>query len=554
MWVLMWMLFTRASARATSEALFSPTSFHSVNLEIDPRALSDMQADPVGTRSTYGDVSLKKTHVACNLTIGFGTPEAKVFLNVDCSYEGHGTLLGCVDPETGALSERRPPHYPRNVSSYHDFGCRRVGWEVAVGASADSLIYGMERLRFHGMTWGDASLMRERLAHQTLHDLGMLISRVAGALLHVNGVEYGIFNLVEVIDEPFLKSRGLQGTLMWEAWMAYTDARSYDDKIVVGPRDSGAAQPLVDLRLAAEACLRNGCDEASARTIVQNYTVEHTWLDALFGLCVFYNFDGFVSFWVDVGPHNFGIFIDSRTPNQLTMIPWDYSEALRVVPQFEDSGWERQLFGGAQPLGLYGIGASFNPPWFYLPTQAERQTLCNVRNPAGVTHFTCDPVGHVMTIAWRRVFFDYIRKYLRTDMSAIPPVSVLQQANRYASLWSGQYRPSVERQSSAGGLPKLEDFNRGPVIALQMLASGLTELSTQSATPFGGVTGWTDSSLKATRTVSMAVGTATFPNETFEFGLAAVVLAFTAGAVLSHLATRFFSSGPRPLKDSLLYS
>ncbi|CAK0804806.1 unnamed protein product, partial [Prorocentrum cordatum] len=186
----------------------------------------------------------------------------------------------------------------------------------------------MERLRFHGMTWGDASLMRERLAHQTLHDLGMLISRVAGALLHVNGVEYGIFNLVEVIDEPFLKSRGLQGTLMWEAWMAYTDARSYDDKIVVG----------------------------------------------------------------------------------------------------------------AQPLGLYGIGASFNPPWFYLPTQAERQTLCNVRNPAGVTHFTCDPVGHVMTIAWRRVFFDYIRKYLRTDMSAIPPVSVLQQANRYASLWSGQYR------------------------------------------------------------------------------------------------------------------
>merc|ERR1712008_531799 len=92
--------------------------------------------------------------------------------------------------------------------------------------------------------------------------------------------------------------------------MTSTDQRWYDKGIRVGTKGVGAGKILADFRIAAEECLRRGCDEAAARQIVQNYTIEETWFDALFGLGIFYNFDGFTTFWADIGPHNFGLFLD----------------------------------------------------------------------------------------------------------------------------------------------------------------------------------------------------------------------------------------------------
>jgi len=98
---------------------------------------------------------------------------------------------------------------------------------------------------------------------------GMLIPLATGVLLRVNGAELGIFNLVEAVDSSFLERRGIRGTVFWETWMTSTDQRWYDKGIRVGTKGVGAGKILADFRIAAEECLRRGCDEAAARQIVK---------------------------------------------------------------------------------------------------------------------------------------------------------------------------------------------------------------------------------------------------------------------------------------------
>jgi len=194
-----------------------------------------------------------------------------------------------------------------------------------------------------------------------------------------------------------------------------------------------------------------------------------------------------------------------------------------------------------------------NPPWFYLPPAAERDVLCDPKNKANIIHFTCDPVGHVMTIAWRHVFFGYIQKYLRTNMSASPPRSLLQQANKYVSMWTEQYRPSVTQQSALGGLPTLEDFNQQPTVVLQMFASGLTELSTRAVACCEGAIGWSKPfSTAAGNTPSTSLALATAWVARLGNSPVAMVFAFVAGAASCGAAQCFLGPSKHMRHELLL--
>jgi len=135
-------------------------------------------------------------------------------------------------------------------------------------------------------------------------------------------------------------------------------------------------------------------------------------------------------------------------------------------------------------------------------------------------------------------------------MTAPAPRSLLQQANDYVSIWTAQYRPSVTRQAAAGGLPTVDTFSKQPSIALQMFASGLTELSVRGNRD-GGSTGLslhlanTDGG-NATATLMSAPPA--WPWEFFPVATVAVLLT----GVLTGVAARLFVVLPGPKQNQPL--
>jgi len=296
--------------------------------------------------------------------------------------------------------------------------------------------------------WADGQFS-ERLAYTTLHDWGLIIARTGGALVHLNGQSWGIYTIVEEVDATLLANRGMQVILIQENWFDGTEKYS---GIVAGTASIGSTQPLNDLANAALLCQQRGCDVEAARAIVSKYTDEESFLDGFLSNRVFNNYDDFTCFYANgqvLFNHNFYLFVDSRT-QKVKLITMDYSETFVKVPQFDGDTW-------------------ILPPWFYMPTAAERSYLCNVtKSNMPFVHFTCDPVGYVMSLAWGDYFFDYIQKYVGALQSP------LEHANDYVSLWTKQYNEALAQVQVAGGIQANNRFTtRHP---LQMYSAAITEL------------------------------------------------------------------------------
>ncbi len=123
--------------------------------------------------------------------------------------------------------------------------------------------YGIEKLNLNG-EHNDPSIIRSKLCWDLFQKIGMTASRAAHAAVYINDEYYGLYILVEHIDDEFLKNNysddsGNLWKCLWPADLTYRganpedyypyhdDHRPYDLKTNVGEYDYGQLARLIDI-------------------------------------------------------------------------------------------------------------------------------------------------------------------------------------------------------------------------------------------------------------------------------------------------------------------
>ncbi|KNC74603.1 hypothetical protein SARC_12855 [Sphaeroforma arctica JP610] len=107
-----------------------------------------------------------------------------------------------------------------------------------------------------------------------------------------------------------------------------------------------------------------------------------------------------------------------------------------------------------------------SPHWF--DTEFD-ESLCtpssNNGNRGGrAIPFACDPVGHIMALAWKAQFLELVAKATRED-------NFLGGINTHAKVFATQEADDVERYANQGGIPSVSDFQWGVVEAMQKVGT-----------------------------------------------------------------------------------
>ncbi|KNC74331.1 hypothetical protein SARC_13118 [Sphaeroforma arctica JP610] len=100
------------------------------------------------------------------------------------------------------------------------------------------------------------------------------------------------------------------------------------------------------------------------------------------------------------------------------------------------------------------------PHWF---DTTFDQSLCNVTGSGGrdsTMPFACDPVGHIMALAWKTQFLELMAVAQSQD-------NFLGGINDHAKVFAVQVAYDVERYANQGGIPSYSDFQWGVVNSLQ---------------------------------------------------------------------------------------
>lgn len=197
---------------------------------------------------------------------------------------------------------------------------------------------GMRKINLH---WplNDDSMLRERLTYRLFREMGVETSRAANAVLSVNEGPFGLYAMVEQIDDVFLADHWAASDNLWkEVW----------------PRPSG---PDLSNRLKSGTLLgENGIKEfaraleqAAAtgdRELFERHVDPVQALDYLAVDVVSDNIDGFRTFYChgeaaaleDCVPHNF-YWRQSWPENRFTLIPWDHNSTFLVNPWLPAPEW-----------------------------------------------------------------------------------------------------------------------------------------------------------------------------------------------------------------------
>ena len=116
---------------------------------------------------------------------------------------GVGSLTNCVDKATGKLK------------------CPKLSFQLSFEKfDAANRFFGLKRLNLHAMV-GDPTKLHERLAYDLFQQSGIKAPRSSWATVSVNGKSYGLFSMVEQVDDLFAADRwpgNGSGNLFKEVW------------------------------------------------------------------------------------------------------------------------------------------------------------------------------------------------------------------------------------------------------------------------------------------------------------------------------------------------
>jgi hypothetical protein len=321
-----------AAVGPTSAEVFDQTVVRRFELTMTQNAWDALNIDP---RS--------EVYVAADLTYGDFT-----MANVAVRYKGSVGSLGlCFDQQGNRI-------------------CPKLSMKIKFNEYVDGQRFaGLKKINFHAM-YRDASHMKDRLGYGLFRAAGVPAPRSAHARLIINGMDLGLFALVEEIDGEFVEDhfRDVDGTgegnLYKEVWPVYATAQPY----VTALQTNEDQNPSVDKMVRFAAAL-DGADANTFRSVLGQWMDVPTVVSYLAVDRLIDNWDGIVAWYCSASGtqcfnHNY-FWYEQTDGDRVWLLPWDLDNTMQQPSPIRDfygmPDWNastsdcavRQVF-----LGYYG--------------------------------------------------------------------------------------------------------------------------------------------------------------------------------------------------------
>ena len=381
-----------------SAYLFDQSALHTFELFLRNADLAKLDADPTA-----------EVYVPGQLVFQGG-----LIPNVGIRYKGStGSFLGCV---SGGIF---PPSGEKT--------CVKLGIKVKLDFGAKKTrFFGQKKVQFHAMNL-DRSLLRERLGYSLFNAVGVHAPRTAHVRLLINGRLVGVFLLVEVIDDVFMKDRFEDqgaGNLYKEVWPVDDDAPRYLAALEETGTKPASAAKFASFGRELAAADEKALPAVAARWLDLDYMARYLAVDRAIrhddGPYHWYcgasltgepwhmqrNYAG-----EPCGNHNYFWYEEARR-NKLWLIPWDLDLSL--------------------PVGS-GL-AQITSRWDDLSVD------CTELLPGGLSQqmpIACDPLQRAFALALRERVRENMRELINGPLSD-------QALDATLSPWIAQLAPAVE--------------------------------------------------------------------------------------------------------------
>ena len=273
---------------ATSEVVFDESKVHTYSLSVTPSDWNWLNDNP-----------LLEEYVPAALEF-----QGRTYENVAIRYKGFfGNLRFCFDEKGNRTCEKLS--LKLKFSEYDSSG----------------RFFGLQRLNFHSME-ADPTKMHDALGYGLFREAGVPAPRTAYARVLVNGELFGLFAVVEQIDEEFIRNAfpdAGQGTLYKEIWPEHLSIEPYAAAVVTGPADE--AEAMVRFAQAVQSA---GDDEFV--DVLESWTELPTFVRYLAADRLMDNFDGIVAWYCPPNQscfnHNY-FWYEEAFSDRVWLIPWD---------------------------------------------------------------------------------------------------------------------------------------------------------------------------------------------------------------------------------------
>ena len=236
----------------------------------------------------------------------------------------------------------------------------------------NSTFYRLKKLQFDAMN-GDNSQMHHRLGHWLFRQMGVPASRAVHARLIINGTYYGIYSLVEEVDEQFTRYNFNDGSgnLYKSVWPLKSDGSIQSDKELY--------QSLKTNRVAGVSAnrIKEFAKEVieSSEIELQNVIEENMIIDEIISHIVvdrtIKHDDGAFHWYCvenDCSQQNF-FWYENPTTNKLHLIPWDLDNAFdNITPPYNTSTFI---------VDDWGVISENCEPYYFGGSNYQRSASCD---------------------------------------------------------------------------------------------------------------------------------------------------------------------------------
>jgi spore coat protein H len=228
-----------------------------------------------------------------------------------------GTLSRCVDKTTGALTCAK--------LSFH------LSFDKYDGANR---FFGLKRLNLHSMV-NDPTKLHERVAYDLYQQSGIKAPRSSWATATVNGKSYGLFSMVEEVDDRFTENRwpgNGTGNLYKEAWPKTTEPADYA-KALVTNKETAKQDAIVAFAADLANPDASHLGAALAKWTDPAYMARYMAVDDAIANC-----DGITAMYTAAGSptssnHNYYFYQEAKR-DVFWLIPWDLDMTLTGCKTF----------------------------------------------------------------------------------------------------------------------------------------------------------------------------------------------------------------------------
>jgi len=312
-----------------TERIFDTNYMHEINIIIDKKDWKDLTENP-----------LNKTKYKVDVLI-----DGIKFNNVSFNTKGNSSLNNVANaPQNGPASNRYS--FKINFGKYEK----------------DQTYYGLDKLNLNN-NYGDASYLNDYIAYNTFRAAGIPAPLCSFAYIKINGESFGLYTIVEEVEDSFLKRNNLTGNL-------------YKPEQTDG-QDRGASLTYTDDNIESYIDIFNNVQTKSSDEDYKRLIDIIKKLNNLEDLDNILDTDTIIRYFA---AHNFLLSYDSYTGksihnyfllesnNKISILPWDYNLSFGRYNMHEDI---TTIINYGIDSPLYNINNESRPLWNWILSKQE---------------------------------------------------------------------------------------------------------------------------------------------------------------------------------------